>query len=342
MKYRNKNARVLSPKQVRAVALRAQGMSVAAIAREIGQHRVTVSRWFNQDELVIAELAGSVEDMYDEEVRRHVGIRHKAMGVVESALDAGDVRTALAVLRLSPPPPPSVAADPGWMDGLPVSGVVDPGDVSVVSPRGWQLALSRAEGLLRSAGEVADQDQVLDRILLLDDIALTTLAALELGEGEGLRAFTNLAVAEQNDHLAEARTSLQEAFELVAGPSDEEEGAEPGPLWPGDNQADAAIELLATALKEMLDGVHGAIGVLVSTAGPGGARMAESVGRAGQIAAALSRGATRKPSPVRAERLAQLTQGFAELVGAMTAAAALDVVEADPVAEGKREKSLNP
>src|SRR6266568_5980139 len=125
MKYRNKNARVLSPKQVRAVALRAQGMSVAAIAREIGQHRVTVSRWFNQDELVIAELAGSVEDMYDEEVRRHVGIRHKAMGVVESALDAGDVRTALAVLRLSPPPPPSVAADPGWMDGLPVSGVVD-------------------------------------------------------------------------------------------------------------------------------------------------------------------------------------------------------------------------
>ena len=52
----HKATRALSPVQLRAIALRIQGLDITEIAREVGHDRTTVSRWFATDLLVTEEL----------------------------------------------------------------------------------------------------------------------------------------------------------------------------------------------------------------------------------------------------------------------------------------------
>src|SRR6266508_2294076 len=85
----HKATRALSPVQLRAIALRVQGLDITDIAREVGRDRTTVSRWFTTDPLVIEELDRRVEDQYETELAQHANLRKKAMGVVEGALDGG-------------------------------------------------------------------------------------------------------------------------------------------------------------------------------------------------------------------------------------------------------------
>ena len=149
----------MSPRQLHAIELRLEGLGIAQIALQVGQHRATISRWFNRDTLVIAELAKRLEELHQEEHRRHANIRQKALLVVESAIDEGDLRTALAVLRLPGPAPTARSSSTGSVVYTP--GSQDTFDEGVTSA-GWQLLIEKTQELLGSAGTISDDNGVLD------------------------------------------------------------------------------------------------------------------------------------------------------------------------------------
>ncbi len=327
MENKQERSRALSPKQVRAVALRVQGESLTAIARKLGLHRVTVSRWFGQDGLVIAELARRLEELQEQELRRHAAIRQKAMTVVESAIDGGDVRAALAALRLpvllwpqGPTLRERITTDPSDFD---------PGRVNLldaaVSSMGWLLAVDGARELLESAEEIADEGGVLKRLLLLDQVADWVLRALRLAEGVGLTGFASLTASEQAARLAAAGSTLKEAFEAIAGPEGDDETEDGMPTWPGDELADRAIALQGRALQEMLSSLEGADQALALVASPEGAQVAGWLASAREATKQATGGSRRWTAAARVRRVTLLTESLSQLVRALGAAATLEV-----------------
>lgn len=193
--------RTLSPVQLRAIALRVQGMDVTKIAAEVGRDRTTVSKWFSNDPLVIEELDRRVLDQYQIELQQHANLRSKAMQVVEAALEAGDVRAALAILRLGPKQGARASAEEdsassqtgsfGAVRGLIGHDIEELlRELEVTSP--WQIHVQRVAELLRSPAPASDVEGILDRLLLLDDVASTVVRALEEAAGEGLAGYSSV------------------------------------------------------------------------------------------------------------------------------------------------------
>src|SRR5439155_3155498 len=151
------------------------------IAREVARDRTTVSRWFTTDPLVIEELDRRVKDQYKTELAQHANLRRKATAVVEAALDEGDVRAALTVLRLSPkqngraPAENDISSTPTYpFDAAPgheghedLDALLQ--ELEIVSP--WQVNVQRVDALLRSPDPVTNIEGILDRLLFLDDVA---------------------------------------------------------------------------------------------------------------------------------------------------------------------------
>ena len=328
-----KTARTLSPVQLRAIALRVQGLDITEIAREVGRNRTTVSRWFTTDPLVIDELDCRVKDQYETELAQHANLRKKAMGVVGAALDEGDVRAALTVLRLSPKqngrapaendisstPTYAYDAAPGHVGHEDLDALLQ--ELEVLSP--WQAHVQRVDALLRSTDPVSNVEGILDRLLFLDDVASTVVRALEEANGEGLAGFSSMNGQQQQVSVGDARRAIDEAWTIVGGTNDDDDDDEP--MWPGEESADRAIRLIGEALIALLASLEGAPEALTIGAGADGARLAAQLTAAhGAVRLVID---SDEPATVgsRADAVTTLTAGFRDLVGALDEGATITV-----------------
>jgi len=96
----DRNGHKLSPQQLRAVELFAEGKRDAEVAAELGVARSTVNSWRNWDAHFQAEL----NRMHNERCRvatvRIAGMQEKALGVVEKKIDEGDLKAAELALKI--------------------------------------------------------------------------------------------------------------------------------------------------------------------------------------------------------------------------------------------------
>jgi hypothetical protein len=90
----------LSPAQEQAVGLVLAGRCDREVAEAVGVARGTVWRWRHEDPVFIAALNRERQALAEAMTERLRSIRDKALGVVEEALDAGDVGAALAITRV--------------------------------------------------------------------------------------------------------------------------------------------------------------------------------------------------------------------------------------------------
>ena len=91
---------VLAPEQASAVDLLLAGRSHVEAGDEVGQGRETIDGWHDEP-LFAAALNQRRQRMWGEQEDRLRSLLPRAMAVVEAALDRGDERTALAVLKLA-------------------------------------------------------------------------------------------------------------------------------------------------------------------------------------------------------------------------------------------------
>jgi hypothetical protein len=342
-----KTTRTLSPVQLRAIALRVQGLDITEIAREVGRDRTTTSRWFSMDPLVIEELDRRVEDQYRTELAQHANLRAKALGVIENALDGGDVKAALAILRLGPKQGDRAPTEKG-LEPSPTNpfgagkGHIGQDDVEsllweleVTSP--WQVQVQRLDELLRSPDPASDEEEILDRLLLLDDVASTVVRALEEAGGEGLAGYSSVNGKEQEAFLGDARRAVEGAW-LIVGCTDEDDGDGDGdgdePRWPGEEGADRAIRLIGEALIALLASLKGAPEALTIGAGADGAGLAARLTAARDAGRLVIGGDERPTVQSLADAVMALTSGFSDLVGALAEGAMITVDAAWAEASG--------
>jgi hypothetical protein len=323
--------RTLSPVQLRAIALRVQGMDVTKIAAAVGRDRTTVSKWFSNDPLVIEELDRRVEDQYQTELQQHTNLRSKAMGVVETALEAGDAKAALAVLRLGPRQAPGASAEERSRSSQSgsigaVGGLIGQDDLEglmreleITSP--WQVHVQRVAELLRAPAPVSDVEGILDHLLLLDDVASTVVSVLEEAHGEGLAGYSSGDGQHQGVLVGDARKAIEEAWAIVGGDNDEADD----PKWPGEVGADRAIRLIGEALMAMLASLKGASEALEAGAGAVGVRLAASLIAARDAAGTAAHGDRPLTVPSLADAVSTLTAGFRDLVAALDGASTIVV-----------------
>ena len=327
-----RTARTLSPVQIRAIALRIQGLDITAIANEVARDRTTISRWFSSDPLVIEELDRRVEEQFETELQQHTSLRRKAMGVVEAALDGGDVKAALTILRLSPRQKghapaekgiPSSPANPLGAAQGPI-GQVDAEallqELEVTRP--WQVHVQRLDTLLRSSAPTSDDEGILDRLLLLDDVASTVVRALEEASGEGLSGYSSVSGQQQKVLLGDAKRAIDEAWSIVGGKDDDDDDE---PTWPGEENADRAIRLMSEGLLALLASLEGASEALASGAGASGLRLATRLTAAHDAGRLVVDGDERRTVLSLADAVMTLTAGFTYLVGAIGEGAMITV-----------------
>ena len=85
--------------QLSAIEALAAGQSLNEAAVAAGVDRTTLWRWRRDDDTFRAALAGVRNDAREELSTRLLTLAGKALAVVAAALDAGDARTAIAILR---------------------------------------------------------------------------------------------------------------------------------------------------------------------------------------------------------------------------------------------------
>lgn len=89
----------LSRSQLTAIEALAAGKSMNDAATAAGVDRSTLYRWRRHDDEFRAALASMRNDFREELSTRLLTLATKACAVVEDALDAGDAKTAIAILR---------------------------------------------------------------------------------------------------------------------------------------------------------------------------------------------------------------------------------------------------
>jgi hypothetical protein len=112
------------------------GQTVTCSAMAAGVDRTTVHGWLKSDFTFRAAYNGGRQELLERMESRLMGLADKAAGVVETALDRGDEKAALAVLK-----------GLGLLDGVrPVIGSDDPREIrNAVAEREMDLEL---DGLL--------------------------------------------------------------------------------------------------------------------------------------------------------------------------------------------------
>lgn len=107
----------LTPQQETAAELLATGQTVTDTAAAVGVARQTVSAWLNQDFAFQATLNRRQRELWAGLSARLRALVPKALEAVTAALDDGDVRAALAVLKLAAIPlAPEGATDPADLE----------------------------------------------------------------------------------------------------------------------------------------------------------------------------------------------------------------------------------
>lgn len=339
----HKATRALSPVQLRGIALRVQGLDISEIAREVGRNRTTVSRWFTNDPLVIEELARRVADQYQAELQQHANLRTKALGVIEAAVDGGDVKTALAILRLGPkqvirqPADEDSTASNAGSFGI-MQGLVGQQDIEQLLrelevTRPWQIHVQRVAELLRALTPVSDVEGILERLLLLDDVARTVVRVLEEARGEGLAGYSSMDGRQQGVLVGDAGRAIEEAWAIVGGDDDDADDLK----WPGEEAADRVIKLMGRALVGILASLEGASGALTAGAGADGARLSARLLAARDAAGVVVNGDELPTVQSLADAVTTLTAGFSDLVQALDEGAAIVVDAAWAEASGGDE-----
>lgn len=88
----------LSPKQHEAIDLLLQGQNITTISKEIGVDRSTIYRWQDNFDFE-AERNKKARELRDAANARLVQLAEKSLSVIDNALDRGEAKTALAVLK---------------------------------------------------------------------------------------------------------------------------------------------------------------------------------------------------------------------------------------------------
>lgn len=89
----------LPPQQAQALAALLGGATITSAAEAAGVDRTTLHRWLREDFSFQAAYNGLRCDLRREIEARLDNVANAALGTVSAAVDAGDVRAALAVLR---------------------------------------------------------------------------------------------------------------------------------------------------------------------------------------------------------------------------------------------------
>jgi len=98
----NKNAQnKLSQKQLTAIDMILTGLNDREVAESIGVGRNTVNKWRNHDEDFQAELNERRRELNEATQNRIRSLTRKALDAIEYALDRGDARIALEVLKMA-------------------------------------------------------------------------------------------------------------------------------------------------------------------------------------------------------------------------------------------------
>lgn len=90
----------LTELQSRAIQLLLQGESISDVATAVGRDRATLYRWLHQPKF-IAERNRLAKETYDASRARLHNLARRAIDVVERRVDSGDLKAALAVLRMT-------------------------------------------------------------------------------------------------------------------------------------------------------------------------------------------------------------------------------------------------
>lgn len=91
---------ILSERQFLAIPLILAGKSDQAVADELEVSRETIWRWRNEDFNFVAALNVERNQIFDSARDRLEGLVTKALDCVEKAIDTGDTRAALAILKM--------------------------------------------------------------------------------------------------------------------------------------------------------------------------------------------------------------------------------------------------
>lgn len=98
----NKNAQnKLSQKQLTAIDMILTGLNDREVAESIGVGRNTVNKWKNHDEDFQAELNERRRELNEATQNRIRSLTRKALDAIEYALERGDARIALEVLKMA-------------------------------------------------------------------------------------------------------------------------------------------------------------------------------------------------------------------------------------------------
>jgi Skp family chaperone for outer membrane proteins len=97
----NKNAQKLSSKQLMAIDMILMGSNDREVAESIGVGRNTVNKWKNHDEDFQAELNERRRELNEATQNRIRSLTQKALDAIEYALERGDARIALEVLKMA-------------------------------------------------------------------------------------------------------------------------------------------------------------------------------------------------------------------------------------------------
>ena len=88
----------LSPKQHDAIDLLLQGRSITEVSKELKVDRSTIYRW-QGDVHFEAERNKKARELRDSSKARLAQLADKSLAVIDDALDSGDAKTALSVLK---------------------------------------------------------------------------------------------------------------------------------------------------------------------------------------------------------------------------------------------------
>ena len=89
----------LTAQQELAVDLLATGKTITEAANALGVTRQTVSEWRNQNPVFEAALNERREELWSGMIDRLRALLPKTLSVLEQAIDRGDIRATIAVLR---------------------------------------------------------------------------------------------------------------------------------------------------------------------------------------------------------------------------------------------------
>ncbi|CVK18407.1 helix-turn-helix domain-containing protein [Sporomusa sphaeroides] len=89
----------LTVQQLNAIDLLASGVGVVKTAEVLGVNRHTITRWKTRNPFFMAQLNSRRKELWSEAHERLRGMVTKSLDVMEAALDSGDSRIAVEVLK---------------------------------------------------------------------------------------------------------------------------------------------------------------------------------------------------------------------------------------------------